>query len=165
MQTRHSAINCLILGRINREESGAALIEFALVLPVLLVLLLGMLDFGKAFNYWNDATHLSASGARWAAVNINPGDGATLQESIRDQADTPELRDGGTDAIADPLQVCIDFPDDASNVGDPVRVTVTSDYNFLNFIGVKTGITEAAISDSSTMRLEQVPTNYSEGCS
>jgi len=165
MQTRHSAINCPILGRISQEESGAALIEFALVLPLLLVLLLGMLDFGKAYNYWIDTTHLSATGARWAAVNNNPGDGATLQESIRDEADTAELRDGGTNAIADPVQVCIDFPDDTSNVGDPVRVTVTAGYNFLNFVGAKTGITNASISNSSTMRLEQVPTDYSAGCS
>ena len=165
MQTRHPAINRPILRRISREESGAALIEFALVLPVLLVLLFGMLDFGKAFNYWIDGTHLSATGARWAAVNTNPSTDGTLQEAIREQANTPELRDGGTDAVADPLEVCIDFPDGTSNVGDPVRVTVSSNYNFLHFIGVKTGITEAAISDSSTMRLEQVPTDYSAGCS
>jgi Flp pilus assembly protein TadG len=154
-----------LLRRISRDESGAALVEFALVIPLLLVLLLGMLDFGKAFNYWNDTTHLSAEGARWAAVNINPGDGATLQDSIRGQADTPELRNGGTDAIDDPVQVCIDFPDGTSNVGDPVKVTVTAHYNFLNYIGVKTGITDADISGSSTMRLEQVPDAYSEGCS
>jgi Flp pilus assembly protein TadG len=165
MQTRRSAINCPILSRIGRDESGAALVEFALVIPVLLLLLLGMLDFGKAFNYWIDTTHLSATGARWAAVNNNPGDGATLQESIRDEADTAELRDGGSDAVADPVQVCIDFPDETSNVGDPVRVTVTAGYNFLNFVGAKTGITEADISGSSTMRLEQMPTNYAAGCS
>jgi Flp pilus assembly protein TadG len=150
---------------LGRNESGAALIEFAIVLPLLLILLLGMLDFGKAFNYWIDETHLSASGARWAVVNNNPGPGATLQDSIRQQADTAELRDGGTGAVADPVEVCISFPDGTSNVGDPVKVTVTSDYSFLNFIGVKTGVTEASIADSATMRLEQSPTNYEEGCS
>jgi Flp pilus assembly protein TadG len=165
MQTSPNATPHRFLARLRRDESGAALVEFVLVLPLLLLLLLGMLDFGKAYNYWIDTTHLSASGARWAAVNINPGDGATLQESIRDQADTAELRDGGTDAIADPVQVCIEFPDGTSNVGDPVRVTVTAGYNFLNYINAKTGITEADISGSSTMRLEQVPTNYSAGCS
>jgi Flp pilus assembly protein TadG len=165
MQTTHPDIERRLLDRISRDESGAALIEFALVLPLLLVLLLGMLDFGRAFNYWIDSTHLSATGARWAAVNINPGDGATLQESIRDQADTAELRNGGTGAVADPVQVCIEFPDGTSNVGDPVRVTVTAGYNFLNFIQARTGITEADISGSSTMRLEQVPSNYSAGCS
>ena len=38
------------------DESGQALVEFALVLPLLLLLVLGMVDFGKAYNYWNDVT-------------------------------------------------------------------------------------------------------------
>jgi Flp pilus assembly protein TadG len=150
---------------MRRDESGQALVEFALVLPILLVLVFGMLDFGKAYNYWIDSTHLSASGARWAAVNKNPGPGATLQDSIREQADTAELRDGGTDAVADPLQVCISFPDGTSNVGDPVQVTVSADYSFLNFLQVQSGVTSKTITGSSTMRLEQLPTNFSEGCS
>jgi Flp pilus assembly protein TadG len=165
MHTGHPDIRRPLRDRIRRDESGAALVELALVMPVLLLLLLGMLDFGKAYNYWIDSTHLSATGARWAAVNTNPSADETLQEAIRDEADTAELRDGGTDAVADPVEVCIAFPKGTSNVGDPVRVTVTAGYNFLNFVGAKTGITEADISGSSTMRLEQVPTNYSEGCS
>ena len=141
------------------------LVEFALVLPVLLVLVLGALDLGKAYDYWIDTTHLSATGARWAAVNNNPGPGATLQETIRGQANTAELRNGGTDSIADPVQVCITFPNGGTpQPGDPVRVTVSADYNFLSFIGDNIGITQRAISNSSTMRLEQAPTNYSSGC-
>jgi Flp pilus assembly protein TadG len=151
---------------IRRQERGAVLVEFALVIPLLLLLLVGTLDFGKAYNYWIDETHLSASGARWAAVNNNPGPGATLQETIQGQADSAELRNGGTAAVADPVQVCISFPNGGTPVvGDPVKVTVSAAYNFLNFVGVKTGITDVSISDSSTMRLEQLPTNYSAGCS
>ena len=153
------------LRSLRRDERGAVLVEFALVLPLLLILLLGMVDFGKAYNYWIDGTHLSATGARWAVVNNNPGPGATLQQSIRDQADSGELRNGGTGSMPNPATVCITFPKGTSNVGDPVKVTVTADYNFLNFIGVKTGVTAASITGSSTMRLEQVPTNYSAGCS
>jgi Flp pilus assembly protein TadG len=153
------------LRSLRRDESGQALVEFALILPLLLVLVFGMLDFGKAYNYWIDSTHLSASGARWAAVNKNPGPGATLQDSIREQADTAELKDGGTAAVADPLQVCISFPDGTSNVGDPVQVTVSAGYNFLNFLQVQTGVTSKTITGSSTMRLEQPPTNFTEGCS
>ena len=153
------------LRSLRRDQSGQALVEFALILPVLLVLIFGMLDFGKAYNYWIDSTHLSASAARWAAVNKNPGPGATLQESIREQADSAELRNGGTEAVADPMQVCISFPDGTANVGDPVEVTVTADYNFLNFLGIETGVTSKTITGSSTMRLEQAPTNFSEGCS
>jgi Flp pilus assembly protein TadG len=155
------------LRSLHRDESGQALVEFALVLPLLLVLVFGMLDFGKAYNYWIDSTHLSATGARWAAVNKNPGAGSSLslQESIRGQADTAELRNGGTAAVASPLQVCISFPDGTSNVGDPVEVAVSTDYTFLNYLQVETGVTSKTITGSSTMRIERPPTNYSEGCS
>ena len=115
-----------------RDERGVALVEFTLLLPVLLVLLFGMLDFGKAFNYWIDGTHLANEGARWAVVNKNPStSGETLQEYIRAQATTPELRNGGTASIPDPLAVCITFPNGTRNVGDPVKVTVTTTYRWL----------------------------------
>jgi Flp pilus assembly protein TadG len=148
-----------------RNEDGAALVEFALVLPLLLVLLLGMVDLGKAYNYWIDETHLSNTAARWAAVNKNPGPGATLQQSIRDEADTDELKNGGTDSIANPVQVCVSFPNGTSNVGDPVKITVSADYNFLSFLTSQSGLTAKTITGSSTMRLEAVPTNFSAGCS
>jgi Flp pilus assembly protein TadG len=147
-----------------RNEDGAALVEFALVLPLLLVLLLGMVDLGKAYNYWIDETHLSHTAARWAAVNKNPGPGATLQQSIRGEADTDELKNGGTDSIANPVQVCVSFPNGTSNVGDPVKITVSADYNFLSFLTSQSGLTAKTITGSSTMRLEAVPTNFSAGC-
>jgi Flp pilus assembly protein TadG len=150
------------LHRIRRDEAGAALVEFALVLPILLVLLFGLVDFGKAFNYWIDETHLANEGARWAVVNKNPGGGGTLQEYIRDQANTPELRTGGTSSVADPLQVCISFPN-GELVGEPVEVTVATSYKWLSFLGLSA--TETTITGRSTMRLEARPTNYSAGCS
>jgi len=149
---------------VHGPEAGAALVEFALVLPLLLVLLFGMLDFGKAFNYWIDQTHLANEGARWAAVNKNPG-GGTLQEYIRSQANTAELRDGGTASVPGAIEICISFPNGTSQVGDPVRVTASAAYNWLPFLGGRIGITSTSISASATMRLEAVPSVYSAGCS
>jgi Flp pilus assembly protein TadG len=146
------------------DESGQALVEFALVLPLLLLLLFGMLDFGKAFNYWIDETHLANEGARWAVVNKNPG-GGTLQQYIQQQSDSAELRNGGTSWIASPSQVCISFPKGSSNVGDPVQVTVSVDYNWMPFLGRRLSTTNVALTGTATMRLEAVPTNYSAGCS
>jgi Flp pilus assembly protein TadG len=145
-------------------EAGVSLVEFALVLPLLLVLLLGVLDFGRAFNYWIDQTHLANEGARWAVVNKNPGAG-TLQEYIRQQGTTPELRNGGTSSVPGPLQVCISFPNGTAQVGDPVLVTVSSTFNWLPFLGQRSGIAQTTLTASSTMRLEAVPTVYSAGCS
>ena len=134
--------------------------EFALVLPILLVLLLGMLDFGKAYNYWNDANHLTAEAARFAVVNRKPDptNVATLQMQIRQQADTAELRNGGDSSTAG--QVCVTFPNGTSNVGDPVQVTMTFTYDFLTYLP----FVSKTITTSSVMRLEAAPTNYVSGC-
>lgn len=147
------------------EERGVALVEFALVLPILLVLLFGMLDFGRAFNYWIDSTHLANEGARWAVVNKNPASAGTLQAYIRDQADTNELRSGGTASVPDGLEVCITFPSGAT-VGNPVRVEASVTYNWLPFLSDQAlgGVTSTTVSSSSTMRLEAIPTNYGAGC-
>jgi len=154
------------LRTINRDQSGQALVEFTLVLPVLLLLFFGMLDFGKAYNYWNDANHLTAEGVRFAVVNRkpDPANAASLQVQIRNQADTGELRTGGTSAVSAPAQVCVEFPSGTSNVGDPVRVRMTFTYTFIPFIGAKVAALSKTIATTSVMRLEALPTNYAAGC-
>jgi Flp pilus assembly protein TadG len=152
-----------VLARLGSQD-GASLVEFALVLPVLALILFAMLDFGKAFNYWIDETHLANEGARWAVVDRNPG-GGSLQQYLVDQATTNELRNGGTASVANPAEVCISFPNGTSNVGDPVLVTVSATYNWLPIISNRIGVTQTTITGSSHMRLEAIPTNYSAGCS
>lgn len=147
---------------MRRDETGVALVEFALVLPLLLLLLFGMLDFGRAFNYWIDSTHLANEGARWAVVNKNPGTG-TLQQYIQQQADASELRNGGTASVPDPLEVCVSFPN-GEVVGEPVKVTARVTYHWLPFLGEHIGVLNSTVTGTSIMRLEAVPTNYSAGC-
>jgi Flp pilus assembly protein TadG len=153
-------------GRVRASsEDGLAIVELALILPVLALLLFGMLDFGKAFNYWIDETHLANEGARWAVVNKNPASSGTLQEYIKDQATTAELKDGGTSSVPDPVRVCIEFPAGTSNVGDPVRVTLESTYRWLGIITNQVpSLTATTIRGQATMRLEAQPTNYGAGC-
>src|SRR5918911_5614288 len=84
------------LGRVLsqcRDDRGVALTEMALVLPLLLLLILAMVDFGKAINYWIDNTHIANEGARLAVVNNNPGgSGTTLQDYLRGQTSSAEER-------------------------------------------------------------------------
>jgi len=145
------------------SESGIALVEFTLVLPVLLVFLFGMLEFGRVVHYWLDETHLANEAARLAAVNKVPG-GGSLQGYIRTQLSTNELRNGGSSWVPLPAQVCISFPNGTSNVGDPVKVELTAGYHWLPFIASDIGVATSSIVGSSTMRLEQKPTNYAAGC-
>src|SRR6266446_2349359 len=148
--------------RLLGDERGVALVEFALVLPLLLLLLLGMIDVGKAVNYWNDETHLANEAARYAAVNKNPGPQSTLNQSILNQADTTELKNGGTTSIPTGETICIWFPNKHSPVqasdyatGQPVQVVVTTQYHWLGYLVGKGLLPSSTLRATSTMRLEQ----------
>ena len=56
-------------GRL-RSERGAELIEFALVLPLLLLLIAGVVDFGMMFQSYEVVTNAAREGAR---VGVLPG--------------------------------------------------------------------------------------------
>jgi hypothetical protein len=152
--------------RLFRDERGNALVEFALVAPLLFLILFGVLDFGKAFNYWSDENHLAAQGARLAAVNnATPGncpDGSTptsLQAYIKCNADTSELLSNA--------RVCISFPKGTPvKTGDPVSVNVSTNYTWIPLVGSVFGSTSTPIAGSATMRIEADGSSlsYSAGC-
>ena len=140
-------------------------VEFALILPLLVLLIVMVIDFGRAYNYWIDTTHLASEGARLAAVGKAPGggeDGEDLANYIKQQANTAELKDGGSDSVPGALLVCVTYPDPdggstdnpTPGTGDPVKVTVSSNYNWIPLVGDEFDLSGAKISSSSTHRLE-----------
>jgi hypothetical protein len=168
-----------LLGRLGarlKEERGQSLTELVLVMPILLLLLLGGLDFGKAINYWIDQTHLTNEAARFAAVNNNPGGtGQTLQQYILNQTDSREERGclsggiRGTQRSAHCAAVNICFykaldgslyttPGSAS-VGDTVEVIMRYPYDWLKGFPFG-GSPSTTITGKAAMRLEALPTKY-----
>ena len=103
-----------------------------------------------------------------AAVDRVPDGFGSLQEYIRSQADTSELRNGGSRWIAAPLEVCVDNPDGNAAVGDPVEVSVSTSYHWLPIdklpvIGVD-GLADMEIQGKATMRREVLADNVTDGC-
>lgn len=135
-----------------RIEDGQALVEFALVLPLLLVILFGIIQFGLAVNSANDETHLANEVARYAVVNEDPGP-KTLQEWGKSQAESSLLSSGA--------QVCIKYPK-GTEVGSPVEVQVKSTVNWLPVLGL--AATETEMTGTAFMRLEAAPSKVPEGC-
>ncbi|MCW3016569.1 MAG: hypothetical protein JWO02_3661 [Solirubrobacterales bacterium] len=137
------------------DESGVVAIEFALVLPFILMFIFLITDFGRFFNYLNDANQIAADGARMAAVNTYPGSAA-----LRSRGDTSELRSpSGGSHLPGGISVCIDFPAGTSKVGDPVRVKTTGTFKLVPILG---GIS-VPLHGEATMRIERTP-SYSAGC-
>jgi Flp pilus assembly protein TadG len=163
------------------------MIEMALVLPILLFLALGIVDFGRAINYWNDVNQIAADGARYAAVDKNPGDDTVtpadndFRHWIRIQADTSELANGTvadpnvpggskpSESTTGPLRVCVGKPGQGTlvagdlAVGKPNEVVDETRYNLIPFLGEKTQIGQVKIRGTAVMRLEQVYT-MATGC-
>jgi hypothetical protein len=143
-------------GRVRaREERGVTTVEFALLLPLIVLFLFGVSEWGIALNAANDQTHIAAEVARYAAVNEDPGGSETLQSWGKRQLDQK-----GTTGD----EVCISFPE-GSEIGDPVKVEFKSKKSMLPVIKAK-ALSSIAIPIVGTaeMRVEVSPTNYAAGC-
>lgn len=104
-----------------KAERGQALIEMALVLPLILVFLLTLVDFGIAIDRREVLQHAVYEGSRKAIP------GATVQE-IKDRT-VAQSQDLLTDADIDVCYIDSDL-NGAINAGDDVRVSASYDYNF-----------------------------------
>ncbi len=145
-----------------RREDGVAMTEFALILPIFMVIVAGMLGFGRVFFYWIQANHVANETARWAIVDRNPYNPTTLQQHAANSA-TVEFAQG-----AQQTTVCITR--NGTDLGDPLEVTVAKPFTFVPILGIG----KITIRASSTMRVERlggldasnnaIPSSYTEGC-
>lgn len=135
-----------------RRQRGAAAVEFALILPILLMLVFGIIDFGLYINAAAVVGNAAREGARSASLGAtsaqvegvvgsalgslpgDPLDNATIDVSCRTPA-------GGA---------CSSFDAGAASGGTAV-VDVTYLHEWLTPLGFGSGIT---IGGSSEMRIE-----------
>jgi len=135
------------------SEQGQTLVEFALVLPILLVLVIGIFDFGSAFNSKNDLNFLANTAARYAEVNTCvPCNGQTIASYVKSTADTSQL----SGALS--ISVCLP-PGSNGQVGDPLQVSASAPFNYLavNLGGLPTG--NITLTSTVTVRILQAPTD------
>jgi Flp pilus assembly pilin Flp len=100
-----------------RGEDGAAAVEVALLLPLLVVLLFGFIQFGAAFNTRIQATNAAREAARLAVVGIddwNDVGGVPFWQVVREEAGLGTITNctlSPTDGVVgDSLTVSFDFP-------------------------------------------------------
>jgi Flp pilus assembly protein TadG len=126
------------LSKLIRRNSGVAAVEFALVLPVLILLIAGMMDLGHAFYLKQIITNASREGARYGVLYHTGADGnriapESLTDSIRNwvllappngQCDLNDILAGD---VPDATAVVTTDTFSSGEVGKVLTVTVTCD--------------------------------------
>lgn len=131
------------INRRLRNPRGQAMVELALVLPLVLLVLFGIMEFGLVFQAYLTVNHVAREGARLAAVG---GTNAAINSLITANAAGLTLAD---------LTVTITPSSEASRTAGTM-VTVRVDYRFRLIVPLISDITGATIPMAAalSMRIE-----------
>lgn len=140
-----------------RSERGAELIEFALVLPLLLFIIMGLIDFGFLFQRFQVVTNAAREGARMAVL---PGYAtADVTARVQSYVSTGGLATTGTNPSVTVTNVAIPTGGGPVLQGKRVQVTYVSTYLFLGPLAGWFGgtFTTANLVGTAIMRDELAP--------
>jgi len=127
------------LRRMWPDERGQSLVELALVLPLLLLLVVGIIDFGRAYNNYIIITNAAREGAR--AASHFPDQPEYVKTVVRQEA-----ADSGLDAEA----ISITISGGALS-GDMIEVS--AEYDFDTILGSFVGPAYSTLTLRSSTRM------------
>ncbi|MDX6489861.1 MAG: hypothetical protein QOD43_106 [Gaiellaceae bacterium] len=123
-----------------RSERGQSLVEFALALPILVLLLFAVIQFGIVFNNYVTLTDATRAGARKAAVG--------RQQSNPVGVCVTAVRNSATDLKQSDLS-----PTCSSSWQPGADVNVTATYPYtINLLGIP--VKKGRLSSTTTERVE-----------
>jgi Flp pilus assembly protein TadG len=109
-----------------KSEKGVALIEAAITVPIILLISVGIFEFGKAYQTWQVLTNASREGARLAVIEGSTD--ADVRKRVGDY-----LKAGGLKAIADDaITVKRDVALTATSSGSQIQINYPFEFMVLN---------------------------------
>lgn len=126
-----------------RDEGGQALVEMALALPLLLLLLVGIFEFARAYSIKQTVVNAAREGARVAVVQVTPD-----QDSVVATVQA-YLASNGIN-IPDGDIVITNF---GTSTGNPVTVRVSAEYDFI-LLGPIMSLFGSSFTDGVTLSSE-----------
>lgn len=114
-------------------EEGVAAIEFAFVLPVFLLFVLGTIEFAQAFQMWNTMLLAVEEGARYAMVYSPPN---TLPAGCGNLAQCVQTRAKSQLPGINANKITIPVPTTTAGAPSTMTITATATFNFVaaNFL-------------------------------
>ena len=112
--------------RLRRDQRGAALLEMAFTLPLLLLISVSIFEFGRAFEVWQVLTNAAREGAR---VAVLPGiSDAMVSARVQQYANAGVLDTGVTPTVTILRNSTISY---GSGTASGSKVTVTYPFRFI----------------------------------
>ena len=133
------------------DERGASLVEFAVLAPLLLILVLGIVEFGWLFGQNNSVRHAAGEAARVASVN---GGSSVSSSDIAQVACNDLLGSGGITS----LQVSVTSNPPAGDIGAAGSVTVEVGVQSLSNAPIISSFVPSTLNETAIFRLEQPKT-------
>jgi Flp pilus assembly protein TadG len=130
---------------IRKRQEGQALVEFTIVATLLILLLLGIAQFGIVWNNYVSVTQAAREGARRAVVKGSEGQAAMVQHG------TDGARTSAPSLNQALMGVSVTAPSGSWAQGEPIKVTVTYPYK-VDLLGF--AFKQGTLSSSTTMRRE-----------
>lgn len=128
------------------RESGQAMVEFALVLPILLLIVCGIIDFGWLFFNQLSLDNACREGARYATVH-------SINEDC--EALTAEHVQNIISPVIDNVTVTITYSSEADRLAGDVTVKLEAQMNILTpVLGIISGGQTRPITSEVTMKVE-----------
>lgn len=144
--------------RARLGEQGQALVELAFVIPLVLLFLFGIIDFGLALNQQNSETNIANIAVREAAIINGTTSTAmcsgTTETTLGNWASCEALSDGAPTTTVCVADVAGAGTSSTYTTGDPVKVEATSSFSWLHLITGQVGGLSSTIGADATMRLE-----------
>lgn len=140
------------LRRLARDERGAVVVEFALILPLFLIVVFAVMEFARGYQALNAVTTAAREGARLAAVEEEPTSDATFA-LVKERATNIAGSMFGTDSIVVGAPTCDVAPPDCKVVTVTTSMTMTGVTPILAMFGKPDGL---PLSATATFRWERV---------
>ena len=140
-----------------RTDRGQSLVEFAAVIPLFLIVVFGIVDFGIGLKTWIEVTNAAREAARYGAIHCSQGqiDGTPVIDLVKERAEA-----SASDLEFKTGDINVSSNCDSGHSTESLLVKVDYDYKVISPLGALMstfggGISSTiTLSSSADMRIE-----------
>jgi Flp pilus assembly protein TadG len=132
---------------LRRNERGAALIEAAITIPIILLIAVGIFEFGRAYQTWQVLTNAAREGARQAILSDKTD--ADIQTTVQNYLHAGGLPGYSTAAVVIDRNVAL-----GTNTAS--RITVNYPFNFMVLDGVAKLVARGKKTPGNSLTMQSV---------